>query len=336
MLQTPLTRGGSQTLIRGMLQKFVSGRGSSNYLFGGGLGRATPILLLLPGFLLYLLIALGPSLATGVYSFTDATGIRGAPISWIGWDNYEEFLFRGISSRDNLNALKRTLTFSFYVTTIQFTLGLIVALILNQRLRGRTIFRTLYFMPVILGVVIQGLIWQLFLLPRGGPVAQIFNLFGIQSEFLGGQPGEAFAWVIVVQIWANLGITMVIFLAGLQTIPAELYEAARIDGAGRWQVFRNITWPLLTPAINTNFLLNIIGSLQAWQLFLVLVGYKPGTQVLGYLVFAEGFGQTSGSVTSAFRQGFAASASIVLFFLVLIIGFSAQYIVNRREQRYMA
>jgi raffinose/stachyose/melibiose transport system permease protein len=132
-----------------------------------------------------------------------------------------------------------------------------------------------------------------------------------------------------------MGITMVIFLAGLQTIPSELYEAARIDGAGGWQLFRHITWPLLTPSVNTNFLLNIIGSLQAWQLFLILLGYKAGTQVLGYLVFAEGFGQTSGSVTSAFRQGFAAAASIVLFFLVLIVGFSAQYIVNRREQRFM-
>jgi raffinose/stachyose/melibiose transport system permease protein len=307
-----------------------------NYLFGRGWSRATPLLLLLPGFLLYLLIALGPSVATSAYSFTDATGIRGAPINWVGFDNYEEFLFRGLKSRDNLAALKRTLIFSFFVTTIQFTLGLVVALILNQKLRGRTFFRTLYFMPVILGVAIQGLIWKLFLLPRGGPMSEVFNLLGIQSEFLGGAPNEAFAWVIVVQIWANMGITMVIFLAGLQTIPAELYEAARIDGAGSWQVFRNVTWPLLTPSVNTNFLLNIIGSLQAWQLFLVLIGYKPGTQVLGYLVFAEGFGQTSGSVTTAFRQGFAAAASIVLFVLVLIIGLSAQYVVNRREQRFMA
>lgn len=335
MTQNTLGRSGPQALTRGRLPKFLSGRGSSNYLFGGGLGRATPLLLLLPGFLLYLLIALGPSIATSVYSFTDATGISGAPINWIGFDNYEEFLFRGLASRDNLAALRRTLVFSFFVTTIQFALGLLVALILNQQLRGRTFFRTLYFMPVILGVVIQGLIWKLFLLPRGGPVSQVFNMFGIQSEFLGGQPNEAFAWVIVVQIWANMGITMVIFLAGLQTIPAELYEAARIDGGGGWQIFRHVTWPLLTPAINTNFLLNIIGSLQAWQLFLVLIGYKPGTQVLGYLVYAEGFGQTSGSVTSAFRQGFAAAASIVLFVLVLVIGLSAQYLVSRREERYM-
>lgn len=306
-----------------------------NYLFGGGRSKATPLLLLLPGFFLYLLIALGPSLATSVYSFTDATGIRGAPISWIGLENYEEFLFRGVVSRDNIDALKRTLTFCFFVTTIQFALGLLLAVLLNQPLRGRTFFRTLYFLPVILGVAIQGLIWKLFLFPRGGPVAQILELFGARSEFLGGQPGEAFAWVIVVQIWANLGITMVIFLAGLQTIPEELYDAAKIDGAGGWQVFRNVTWPMLTPSVNTNFLLNVIGSLQAWQLFLVLIGYRNGTQVLGYLVYAQGFGQTSGSVTTGFRQGFAAAASIVLFFLVLIVGLSAQYIVHRREQRLM-
>lgn len=306
-----------------------------NYLFGRGRAGWTPLLLLAPGVFLYLLIAIGPSLATAVYSFTNATGIRGAPIDWIGFDNYREFLFRGVASRDNLAALWRTLTFSFFVTTIQFGLGLLFAVILNQHIRGRTFFRTLFFMPVILGAVIQGLMWKLFLLPRGGPVAELFSLFGFQGEFLGGRPGEAFAWVIVVQIWANVGITMVIFLAGMQTISSDLYEAARIDGASGWQLFRNITWPQLTPAINTNFLLNIIGSLQAWQLFLVLIGYKTGTQVLGYLVFAEGFGQTSGAVTTAFRQGYAASASIVLFFLVLVIGLTANFVVKRREERYM-
>jgi raffinose/stachyose/melibiose transport system permease protein len=88
--------------------------------------------------------------------------------------------------------------------------------------------------------------------------------------------------------------------------------------------------------VNTNFLLNIIGSLQAWALFLVLVGYRNGTQVLGYLVYAEGFGQTSGSVTSSFRQGYAAAASVVLFLLVLVLGLSANWFVTRRERKYMA
>jgi raffinose/stachyose/melibiose transport system permease protein len=81
--------------------------------------------------------------------------------------------------------------------------------------------------------------------------------------------------------------------------------------------------------------LNIIGSLQAWQLFLVLIGYRPGTQVLGYLVFAEGFGQTSGAVTTAFRQGYAAAASIVLFLLVLVLGLTAHFAVTHRERKYL-
>jgi raffinose/stachyose/melibiose transport system permease protein len=82
--------------------------------------------------------------------------------------------------------------------------------------------------------------------------------------------------------------------------------------------------------------LNIIGSLQAWQLFLVLIGYRPGTQVLGYLVYAEGFGRTSGAVTTGFRQGYAAAASIVLFLLVLVIGMLANYAVTLRERKYLA
>ena len=306
-----------------------------NYHFGRGRARWMPYLLLLPGIIIYLLISLGPSLATAVYSFTDATGIKGAAVNWVGLANYKEFLFMGQASLDNYDALWLTLIFCICVTTIQFLLGLIVALLVNQKLKGVNFFRTIYFMPVILGAVIQGLIWSLFLYPLGGPIAQIMGKLGLHSEFFGGQPSEAFAWVIVVQIWANLGTTMMIFISGLQTIPGELYEAAKIDGAGSWNVFRNVVWPLLTPVANTNLLLNIIGSLQAWQLFLVLLGYRNGTQVLGYLIFAQGFGQTSGSVTSAFRQGYAAAASIVLFFLVLVIGMAVQTILRRREERIL-
>ena len=302
------------------------------YLFGRGRAAAIPLLLLLPGVFFYMLIAFGPSLATFYYAFTDATGLRGIPINWVGFENFDEFLFQGAASRDNLDAVRRTLIFMVLVTTIQFSLGLVLALLLNQKIKGRYFFRTLFFMPVFLGVVIQGLMWKLMLLPRGGPISEVYSWFGLESEFFGGQPDEAFMWVIVVQIWANVGITMVIFLAGMATIDENLYEAARIDGAGGWQLFRNVTWPLLTPSINTNFLLNVIGSLQAWQLFLVTIGYKPGTQVLSYVVYAEGFGQTGSS--GSFRQGFAAAASIVLFLLVLVIGMAANWFVGRRERKY--
>jgi raffinose/stachyose/melibiose transport system permease protein len=306
-----------------------------NYHFGRGWSRSTPYLLLLPGLFFYLLIALGPSIATSIYSFTDATGIKGSVIHWIGLANYKEFLLMGQASRDNFAALGRTLIFCFFVTTIQFTLGLIAALLVNQKLKGVSFFRTLYFSPVMLGVVITGLMWSLFLFPLGGPVEKLLSLFGLRSEFFGGPPPVAFTWVIVVQIWANLGTTMVIFLSGLQTIPDELLEAARIDGASVWQVFRHVTWPLLTPVVNTNLLLNTIGSLQAWQLFMVLVGYRAGTQVLGYMIFAQGFGQTSGSMVNSFRQGYAAAASMILFVLVLVIGLTMQTFLRRREEKIL-
>jgi ABC-type sugar transport system permease subunit len=303
---------------------------SQRYLFGGGRRGLHPWLLLLPGLGLYLFIGVGPSLATVFYSFTNASGIRGLPVEWVGFDNFREFMLEGARSRDNLAALRRTLTFMVLVTVIQFGLGLLMALLVNQKLRGRLIFRTLFFIPVILGVAVQGLMWKLFLRPGGGPMYSLFDWFGLESQFLAGP--NAFYWVIVVQIWANAGFTMVIFLAGLQTIPADLYEAAAIDGARGWQLFRNITWPQLTPAINTNFLLNIIGSLQAWMLFFVLTGYKNGTQVLGYLVYAEAFG---GTETRSFRQGYAAAASVVLFLLVLVLGMAANYVVTRRERKYL-
>jgi len=305
----------------------------NQYLFGKGWKRWLPLLFLLPGMLIYFIIALGPSIATSVLSLTDITGIPGIPVNWIGLENYDEFLLKGLASRDNLSAISRTFIFCFFVTTIQFTLGLLIALLLNQGLKGTRFFRILFFMPVILGVTIQGLIWTLFLYPLGGPVATVTEFLGLNLEFLGGPPPEAFAWVIVVQIWANMGITMVIFLAGLQTVPEELYEVAQIDGANSWQIFRNVTWPMITPVVNTNLILNIIGSLQAWQLFLVLIGYKAGTQVMGYLVYAEGFGQTSGGAGASFRQGYAAAASMVLFIIVLILGMTTQFLVQRREQR---
>ena len=124
---------------------------SRNLFGGGGLARLAPWLMLLPGLGFYLLIGVGPSLATFIYSITDATGIRGIPINWVGFDNYNEFLFEGARSRDNLDALRRTLIFMFLVTTIQFGVGLVMALLVNQNLRGRLVFRTLFFVPVILG-----------------------------------------------------------------------------------------------------------------------------------------------------------------------------------------
>lgn len=304
--------------------------------FGGPWARWSPYLLLAPGLLLYLAVSLGPSLATVGYSFTDASGLFGSPPAWIGLDNYKEFLLMGANVRDNLDITLRTLLFSLLVTVFQTVFGLVAALLLDLRLRFSTFFRTLYFLPVILGVTVVSLTWTLFLYPLGGPAELFLGLFGARSDFLGGAPSKVFYWIVFIQIWANMGITMIIFLGGLQTIPAELKEAARIDGASPWQVFRSITFPLLTPSLSTNILLEIIGSLQAWQLFLVLKGPTNGLNVLGLWIYALAFGRQNSNPTSvAMRQGYAAAASMVLFVLVLVIGMTAQRLLARREKRIL-
>lgn len=307
------------------------------YHFGRGRwARAVPWLLLVPGMFFYFLLSLGPSLATIGYSFTDASGLVGSPVNWVGLANYREFLVLGSNARDNLDVLVRTLEFSFFVTVIQTGLGLAAAVILNKGLRGTAIFRTIFFLPVILGVTIIGLMWTLFLYPLGGPAEKLIGLFGAHSEFLGGPPYQAFLWVIWVQIWANMGVTMIIFLGGMQTISGELLESSRIDGANGWQSFRYITYPLLTPSLNTNLLLAIVGSLQAWQLLLVMKGVTNGTQVLGLTIYSIAFGRTTANPTAvAMRQGYGAAASVVLFVLVLIIGLSAQALMTRRERRIL-
>lgn len=307
-----------------------------SYRFGSKGTKFIPYLLLAPGLLFYLVFSLGPSVATAGYSFTDASGLIGSKANWIGFDNYKEFLFMGANVRDNLEITMRTLLFSVIVTVVQTAFGLLVALLLDMRMRLSNFFRTVFFLPVILGATVIGLMWTLFLYPLGGPAQQFIGLFGLRSEFLGGPPSLVFYWIIWIQIWANMGITMIIFLGGLQTVPSELREAARIDGANGWQVFRNVTFPLITPSFNTNVLLEIIGSLQAWQLFLVIKGPTNGLNVLGIWVYALAFGRQSNNPTqAAMRQGYGAAASMVLFVIVLIIGLAAQRLLARRERRIL-
>jgi raffinose/stachyose/melibiose transport system permease protein len=307
-----------------------------SYRFGSRGARSAPYLLLAPGLLLYLVIALGPSVATAAYSFTDASGILGSPIKWIGLDNYKEFLLMGANVRDNLQVTENTFLFCILVTVVQTVFGLAAAILLDMRMRLSNFFRTVYFMPTILGFTIVGLVWSLFLYPMGGPMQRLLGLLGLQSEFLGGASMRVFYWIVWIQIWANMGVTMIIFMGGLQTVPAELREAARIDGAGSWQVFRHVTFPLLTPSLNTNILLEIIGSLQAWQLFLVVKGPTNGINVLSIWVYALAFGRQSNNPTGiAMRQGYGAAASMVLFVIVLVVGMITQRVLARREGRIL-
>jgi raffinose/stachyose/melibiose transport system permease protein len=301
------------------------------YLFGQGWRRAIPLFLLLPGLAIYLIFSFFPSLATFLFSFTDITNVPRVPWHWIGLENYHEFFFVGVGARDNLEPLFRTLIFAFFTVIINNAFALFAALLLNQRLRLTNFFRALFFVPAILGVTVNAMLWNLFLYPLDGPAQRLIGIFGLQSEFL-GSPKTAFPLVIMIMIWASMGFAMVIYLAGLQNIPQEIVEAGLVDGANPFQSFFFIIFPLLAPTVTVNLLIGIIGALKEWALILLLTGGQFKTSVIGLQIYSVGFAATRGASA---RQGYAAAISMLQFIMILVIAGIAQVYLRRREERLL-
>lgn len=283
------------------------------------------------GLLLLTVFGLVPAVGVLVVSFTDLRGLPYLPVHWVGLQNYLDF-FSPAKWGDSANALRNTVVFAICSTVVQILLALGIALLLNRRLRGRNFVRAVVFMPTVLGVTVTGLVFSLVFNVNGGPAASALQLFGTESAFF-GDPKIALALVIIVQIWMVVGISVIIFLSGLQAIPEELFEAAGIDGATAWQRFRYITVPMLAPSVTANVLLGVVNALQSYQLTYVLTGpNNPSTQVLSLLVYVQGFGGKSGTSLSQ-SQGYASAISIVQFLLVGAISLIALAVLRRREAK---
>jgi raffinose/stachyose/melibiose transport system permease protein len=298
---------------------------SNTFIFGR---RWTVQLTFAIGISLVVVFSIIPAIGIFAISFTDIRSLPFLPTHWVGLENYRTF-FSSAQIAYNLHALKNTFVFAIAVTLFQNVLALFIAVLLNQRLRGRNFARAVVFMPTILGVTVVGLIFSLIFNPSGGPAASIWKSLGASSAFF-GDPHLAMTLVIVVQVWSGIGVAVVIYLAGLQAIPQELYEVASIDGATRWQKLRQVTYPLLAPSVTANTLLCIIGSLQSYQLIYVLTGpSNPATQVLSLAIFTQGFGGSQGG--SVQSQGYAASISIVQFIIVMIVSVATLAYLRRKE-----
>ncbi len=301
---------------------FAPAKRSPNPFASSKRGRAFPWLGIAPGLLLFTLFSLVPSVTVIFYSFTDLSGIPGIAWHWIGLDNYKRFFASGESAA-NFGVIARTLIFALSVTVVLNALALLVAVLLNNNIRGASLYRAIIFMPVVLGVTVTGLIWSLFFNPTGGPAAALWSLFGQSSAFL-GDPNLAFSIVIFVQIWMSLGYSMMIYHAGLMAIPPELYEAAKIDGATAFQRFRHVTIPLIASSTTINVLISIIGALQTYQIIFVLTGSRPSTSVLAMQIFSLGFGGSS-------EQGYASAISMIQFVLTAAIALVALWYLRRKE-----
>ncbi|WBQ06185.1 carbohydrate ABC transporter permease [Kribbella sp. CA-293567] len=207
-------------------------------------------------------------------------------------------------------ALRATGLFSVGLVVLNLSLALFLAVLLNQKLRGTVFFRTLFFSPVVVTLVAWTIVWG-FLLQDNGGVNGFLSQLGVDGpNWLRGD-ATAMISVIVVQLFKGVGLNMVLFLAALQGVPAELYEAARLDGASAWARFRRVTVPLISPTILLTSILTIVGSLQVFAQIAVLTQGGPGTSttVLVYYLYQQAF--------QFHHFGYGATISLLLFAIVL-------------------
>lgn len=285
-------------------------------------------LVVLPALFFYLIFQVFPSITTIVFSFTDITRTGYKPATFVGLANYFEF-FRPATFYEKGIALKNSIIFAVVVTLLQNGIALFVSIILNQKWKGRTFFRGSIFLPVMLGITVNALIWKLMFNPFDGPVQLILQkFFHVKSRFF-GDPVLAFYLIIFLQIWSYMGYSAVIFLAGLQAIPFELYEAATVDGCGSWVKFRFITFPLIAQAMTVNVLLSIIGALRTFDIIYVTTGGQYDTKTMAYLMYDQAFGIVGQQGRG--RLGFASCVATILFLFILIVAFIIQRYLRKRE-----
>jgi raffinose/stachyose/melibiose transport system permease protein len=278
------------------------------------------LLFLLPALALYALFVLYPIVQSARYSLYDWNGLE--PLTnFIGLDNFRKAFgnetFRG--------ALQHNVILIVLSLFLQIPFALFLAVLLNQRLRGRAVLRLLFFAPYILSEVVTGVVWRQILRPNGflDHTLQAVGLGGWVHEWLGDPDIVLYSLFFVIS-WKYFGFHMVIMLAGLQQIPAELGEAAAIDGASAWQRFRYVTLPLLGPTLRVSIFLSVIGALQLFDL--VWVTTKGGPINASSTMATYLYDQFRRS-----QFGYASAVSVVIFGLSLVIALLYQRFAFRRD-----
>jgi multiple sugar transport system permease protein len=228
--------------------------------------------------------------------------------TFVGGDNYEQLVADPALGK----VMLATGLFSVGLVALNLSVALLLAVLLNQRLRGTTFFRTVFFSPVVVSLVAWTIVWG-FLLQDNGGVNGLLGSIGVDGpNWLRGD-ATAMVSVIVVQVVKNVGLNMVLFLAALQGVPGSLYEAATVDGASRWRQFRSITVPMISPTILLTSIITVVGSLQIFAQIAVLTQGGPGmsTTVLVYYLYQQAF--------QFHHFGYGATLSVLLFAIVLVL-----------------
>lgn len=251
-----------------------------------------------------------PILASFVLSFTNWNFIAGfSKMKFVGWDNFIKLMSDSIF----IKSLENNLILLF-VVPITLALSLMLAVVIDKKIFFKDVFKTIYFIPYISSIVAVAVVFQVLFHPDYGPINQTLHALGVANppKWI-ADPKVALYCVMGIMVWTHIGYNMIIFMAGLQSIPKDLYEAADIDGASKWRQFYQITVPLLSPT--TFFLLvsGIIGSFKVFDVIAVLTGGGPAnaTTVVVYRLYETAF--------INLQSGYASAMAIVLLLFILII-----------------
>jgi multiple sugar transport system permease protein len=263
-----------------------------------------------PWLLGFVIFTLGPVLVSLFLSLNDYT-ISGTP-KWVGLANFA----KALSGSDALfwPSVGRTFHYALIIVPVGISLSLSIALGLNQHLRFTPVLRTLYFLPSLTPIVAAALIWTWLYQPEFGAINWLLAFVRIHGPQWLADPDTALYALMVIGLWGSVGgSTMIIFLAGLQAVPAELHEAAAIDGAGRWTRFRHVTLPMLSPTILFNLIIGVVGALQVFTVSIVATNGGPNYATWFFIVhlYQNGFVD--------FDMGYASALAWIFLAIVLTL-----------------
>lgn len=276
---------------------------------------------LIPAFAILLVFFFLPTLFNFVYAFTDWSGFKSA-INPVGFDNFAELTSNGTLFR----ALRITVVYAVLVALFQNLFGFVLAVLLERDNRLNRIVRTFFLIPVLMSALAVGYIFQALLKPEGSVNQFLSDLFGQHIDYAWlGDTTWTILVVALIHSWKWMGLSMLIYLAGLKTIPEDIMEAAYIDGASRWRTFWAIRSPLLAPAVTFNVATALLGSMNGFDVVQATTGGGPAqtTEILNVFIYRT-FGQ------GLFAQ--ATTMSLVLFLLVAFLAFPVIYILRKREE----
>jgi len=283
--------------------------------------RGMPYIFVLPNLLIFGIFILFPMLLNFVYAFTGGTEFFPNQRPWVGTANFEQlltcqdFLDPNTCYQDRFwRAVYNTVFYVVFQVAFMVVISLVTALVLNSRIKARGFFRSVFFYPVLLSPIVVALIWK-WILQENGLLNGILIGLGFDKVPFMVDASWARFWVVGISVWAFMGFYTLILLAGLQAIPAEVYEAAQIDGAGVWGSFLNITLPLLMPTMTVVLVLALIRAVQIFDVVFAFTGGGPGTATLYMVQYIYG----NGFASPTKQYGLAASASLLMAAVLIIL-----------------